>query len=413
MKQLALALLLVAAGCNPAEPVVREQTPRAKPTESQAASGLADPGVDEEQQNLLSLARGAVALKRTAEATYESSAVHAIDGTPATYWSSPVEGPEQTLAYALPALTRLTRIGASTAKGASPDKLRFEISNDGHSWTHLGTMNVQAENTQQTYPVSATTRFVRVATVVPSKKTFVVLRSLLAVGEELEPAGPGSIAGCWSLDGVPARFAQDGARVTGVILDPERPILLDGGTEGRVNLLLWLQTPMWGHAAVTVSRDGRHLSGLKWHEDVIWDHAGDGWMGTRTDCADAAFQKPAIAEELLRRAGRYALFGLRFDDQDRLIPAASAATLAHLAAIIAHDPASRFRLVAREFHKPTAAENEQSTQRRLDSLREALRTAGADLTRLDFLAAGSKPPGRSTATEPEKLMVGTVELELQ
>jgi hypothetical protein len=375
---------------------VRSLRPSANIQSSNIQSSIAAPKTDPEISNLLRLVRGAVAISRTAELTYENSAVHAIDGTIQTYWSSPPGGAAQTLVYALPALTRLTQLGVlATAPGALPEKVRFDVSQDGRSWTPIGTMPVERSSVAQKHPVHADARFIRVATLAPPAKPFVVLQSIIAEGQELEPPAPGAMAGCWLLNGVPARFEQHDSRVTGVILAPERPIQLDGGTNGRVNLMMWLQAPMWGYAAITVSRDGQHLSGVKWHEHVIWDHTGDGWIASRVDCADIAFQAPAIAEELLRRAGGYTLFGLRFDDQERLVPAASAATLDHLAQIL---PTGRFRLTARQ-------------QRRLDALREALAARGVDVTRVSFAATGSDAGGRSTFTEVEKLVVGSVELE--
>ena len=412
MRRAALVLLLAALACERVQqaPPAQQQPAPAKPRAARRVS-LSPLTVDPERDNLLSLAHGAVAIGRTAEGTYENSAVHAIDGTAQTFWSSPPEGPVQSLVYALPAMTRLTQLGVIVAAGgAMPEKVQFDVSRDGKAWTPIGAMKVAMQTEPQQHPVHADARFVRVTTLAPATQAVTVLQSVLAEGQELEPAAPASIDGCWSLDGVPARFAQHDAHVQGIILAPERPILLEGGTNGRVNLLMWLEAPMWGHATITVSRDGQHLSGIKWHETVIWDHAGDGWIGVRVPCTEGAFLGAGIAGKLLERAGHYTLFGLRFDDQDRVIADASKTTLDRLAQLVAAQPTRRFRLTSRELRKANAADNEAATRRRIDALRAALVARGVDVSRITFTAAGSDAGDRSTFTELEKVVVGAVEL---
>ena len=355
---------------------------------------------------MLNLSAGAVALDRSAELTYESSVVHAIDGTSATYWSSPPDGPNQTLTFALPALTRLTHVGASTAAEPhnAPAAIDFQVSSDGTAWTPLTIMRVAPSHEIQRVAARADARFLRVTTSAPAGQTFAVIRSVIAEGKELEPARPGSIEGCWSIDGMPARFERHGAQFTGVILTPERPLHVDGGFDGRAYLGMWLKAPMWGHAALTVSADGRHLSILQWHEDVMWDHTGEGHVGQRADCGEAPFQQAAIIDGLLARAGRYAMYALRFDARESLT-ADSAPAVEALAQTLARHPSQRFRIVAREFQSGTP-------ERRLASLRDALRARGADLARIEFVDAGRDPAGRAITTELEKRFVGTMELEV-
>jgi hypothetical protein len=391
VKRFALSLLLLGIACTRAEEPAAPERPAVAPPET---------------TNLLNLAAGAVALDRTAEMTYESSVVHALDGTSATYWSSPPDGPNQTLTFALPALTRLTHVGASTAAepANAPATIEFEVSADGAEWTPLTIMRVTPSHDFQKVAAGAETRFLRVTTSAPPHQAFAVIRSVVAEGRELEPPRPGSIDGCWWIDGMPARFERRGSRFTGVILTPERPLYLDGGFDGRAYLAMWLKAPMWGHAALTVSPDGRHLSILQWHEDVVWDHTGEGHVGQRADCTDAPFEQAAIVDGVLARAGRYSMYGLRFDTQERLT-ADSGPAVDALMQLLARHASQRFRIVAREFHKG-------SPERRLASLREALRDRGADVARIEFVDAGSDPAGRAISTELEKRFVGTMELEV-
>lgn len=383
MRRFAFALLLLGAAC--------EREPQAPP---EAAAAVAPT----ERENLLSLAAGAVALERTGEMTYDTSVVHAIDGTVATYWSSPPDGPEQTLTFALPALTRLTQIGAGTAKESHnvPAAIDFSISADGRQWTPFRILRVKPGHELQKVAVNADARYIRITTTAPEKQTYTVIRSVVAEGKELEPVRPGSIDGCWSIDGMPARFEQRGAHFTGVIATPDGPRFFDGGFDGRTYLAMWLQTPMWGHAAITVTADARNLSILQWHEDVVWDHAGDGHLGQRADCTDLPFRQAAIIDGLLARAGHYSLYGP--GDVDAV------------AQTLARHPSQPFRIVAREFHKGTA-------RRRWEALREELRKRGADVDRIEFdseLVTGERDSaGRSVATELEKRFVGTMELDVR
>ena len=85
-KAAAVALCLVALSCK------REESPRSPVTTATRHEDIPKyttaPEPDYDADNLLNVAYGASVVSRTAEATLENSALHAIDGSIMTAWAS-------------------------------------------------------------------------------------------------------------------------------------------------------------------------------------------------------------------------------------------------------------------------------------------------------------------------------------
>ncbi len=148
---------------------------------------------------------------------------------------------------------------------------------------------------------------------------------------------------------------------------------------------------MWGYAAVSISADGQHLSGVRWHEEVNPKNSGDGWIGTRVPCEQTvAINTAKVVDDIIRRAAVWRLYGIRLDAQDRIVAAESANALDLAAKVIREHPNHRFRIVAREFREATEEKNRARCNAKLTAIREALTARGTDLARIDFAVAGSE-----------------------
>jgi hypothetical protein len=394
----ALVCLLGLAGCE--RPVES-----AKPVTQRAEEDTL------ENDNRLNLAFGAAVVERSDELSYESTAAHAIDATARTAWIS-APGGKQTAIYSLPAPTRITRLGASIVgnRNHAPGGVRFETSVDGRTWNPAVEARFQyGSRAPQWFDVKPiVAQYVRVTAIEPAFQSHFL--SLLAIGTETAPVAQPSIEGCWQINMVvPARFVRAGSRVAGTI----GPMIVDGGTDGRIYRLMWRERAMWGYAAVTLSPDGQHLSGIRWHEEVNPKNTGDGWLGNRVPCEDTVgIDTAGVADGIMGRAGVWRLYGVRFDSQDRIATEESANALNLTARIIREHPSRHFRVVAREFRESTEEKNRARCTAKLDAVRDALRSRGTDLKRLEFVVAGSERGPLSVDFTTLHVMDSGVELQV-
>jgi hypothetical protein len=398
----ALALVCVLGACSADSTAPLEN--------GDAAEQAPTTNPDADSDNLLNMAYGAAVVSRTGELTLESSAAHAIDGIELTEWSSPPGPVEETLVFSLLAPSRIERVGVTSPdEDRRPHRVHFEASDDNRSWRPLATLDVQAVKERQLVDVPGTpvARYIRVR--LEAKGRYRInARAIHALGQEVEPPQTPAFSGCWTINGRPARVTQNLARITGVI-DANPPIHLDGGTDNRVALVRWTQGPNWGYAALTRSRDGRHLTALRFYEDVGNFHLADGWFGeTCTSPLNAAVgSDPTLAFNAA--AGRpYPLFGLAFDEQEQLIDALSEPQLADLLPMIR---GRSVRMTAYELREDTPERNRQRATARLGSLRAALQKRGVDVSRIEFVAAGPDWKGAPIQSALQRLLACRIDVE--
>lgn len=398
-----LVCLLALAACREAEEPPAPSAPE-KRTEQDDAGAL-------ENDNLLNLVFGAAVVDRSGELSYEASVAHALDGSRRTPWVS-APGGKQIAILSLAAPTRIARVGASVApnRGNAPAGILFETSPDGTAWTKAFEARLKHDNRLpqlfDVAPVDA--RFLRVSAIEPAFQSHIL--SLIVNGTETAPVAQPSIEGCWVINAVvPARFVHTGSRVTGTI----GPMVVDGGTDGRVYRLMWLEKMMWGYAAVSISGDGQHLSGVRWHEEVNPKNSGDGWIGKRVPCEQTiAIDTAKVVDDIMRRAAVWRLYGVRLDAQDRIIAAESANALDLAAKIMREHPRHRFRIVAREFRESTEEKNRARCNAKLNAIREALTARGTDLARIEFTIAGSERGPLSVDFTSLHVMDSGIELQV-
>jgi hypothetical protein len=318
---------------------------------------------DVDGPNLLSLARGASIVSRTAENTLENSAAHMIDGDWLTFWRSPPSGPEQTIVISLPARARIDRVGAIIPPGAEvPPRMRFDASDDATTWREITTIVPKQQRDPQLARVAPfDARYLRVETI-GIVSAYAAIRSLVAKGQFLEPPRQPPIEGCWHINGMPARFSRRGTSVAGVIgSDPPLYVLggyVLGGTEGVAIRVTWMRGKMWGPAILTLDPQRRALSGARWYERVRDANSGEGWFGAPAQCNDVAFNETKLAEAMLQRAGKWMAYGTNAIDT--------------LAELVAQEPLKRFAVTVH-----SAAEAQ--------AVRNALR---ANLARVEITNAG-------------------------
>ena len=383
-------------------------------TKAAPAPALQQPAPDTDVDNALNLIHGTAVVWRGGENDLESSAAHALDGFLETTWTSAPGSPEETLIYSFLATRRIERVGATVVKDVAIDSVAFDTSMDGKTWLELAKLKLEKHDQQQLFSVKpADARYLRVRTFDSASKYYVRVRAFHAMGAEVEPPRTPSFAGCWTINGRPAHLEQNGARITGVIAS-EPPIHLDGGTsDNRLGVVMWMQGGMRGEAVLTRSGDGGHLTGLKFYENVDARHLGEGWFGSRCEDhrlgAGGTAAGAAAPRQFLERAKRYSAYGLAFTRDDRLIEEVSAPALDTLVSLIASS-SGRMSVVAHELRHATPEQNKQHAAARLQAVRAALQARGVDLSRIDFIAAGSDRNASPVSSALQQSVLSRVDL---
>jgi hypothetical protein len=378
-----LAALLLVLACAKKTNVPRPLEPD-KPIDDSA-----------ERASLVSLPRGSCVVSRTGEAMLDLSALRAVDSDPVSFWEPPPKDVPQSVVIALPARSMIRRVGfRTTASAYTAHQVKFETSLDGAVFQPLATVTSAATGDPQWFTVpSTTTALLRVTMLdLATSGRDPRLYSILADGTEQEPPHPGSIEGTWSINGVPAIFSQHGDRVAGILFLGKEPIRLEGGSDGRLYRLAWVRGNDYGLAAITVSPDGKHLSGIEWHEEAIPLFYGDSWFGERGESDAPAPESIAIPH--LKRVGRFPLFAVDVDE---------------LANIIKTAPMP-LRLVAHQFRERDDAQNLARAQRELASLQQALAGRGI---KIDGVAAGAANPRQTPVSEIMRAMYSSIDLEIR
>lgn len=355
------------------------------------------PEPDYDGDNLLSLAYGGAVVSRTGEQNLDVSAVHAIDGFLGSTWVSSPGSPQDTIVFSLLAPSLVTQVGVTPVKDIEvPERVRFEASTDGKRWSELAIVTPQSDDTRQLVPVKETrARFIRVGAL-DQKPYYVRVRGFHALGREVEPPQTPSFGGCWTVNGWSAQITQDGARITGVIA-AETPIYLDGGTDNRVAMVMWMQGPMWGYAALTRTPDGSKLSGLRFFEEIDSRHVGDGWFGERCAGTTALAGRAPEPGAFLSRTNRYSAYGLVFDRDGRILEELSRPALRAIAAMRPQ------RIVVHEFRLDTPAENLRYAQAKAATLRALFPGVAVD-------AKGSVWDGPPVGAALQRLLASRVDI---
>jgi hypothetical protein len=331
-------------------------------------------------------------------------------------WVSPPDDPQQTLVFSLPARARIDQIGMRSGSKAEhlASGIRFDLSTDGQNFTPVATITPVVSEAGQMVRIPLTNAaFVRM-TVLGAKGTYVQVASVNATGTLIEAPAAAPIDGCFAVNGSPASFVQKGAEVVGEVAGGARPTIVEGGSDGRFFRFAWVRGPEYGLAAVSVTPDGRHLSGIVWHEEALQESqffAAD-WLGDRVSCAKAAPPSAGVFRSYLERFGRFPLFSLRFDESGELHDGGSAATLSRVTAFLSANPALPVRFVSHELLHSTPDENQRIAQARIDSLRAALQKNGVNLANVAFVALGAKTPHREATTDLTRAMYSSIDLEV-
>lgn len=372
------AALLGSIGCGSEAPVATETAPP-QPELRRVR--------DDDTGNLAAMTNGGSVVSRTAESDLEQSAAHAIDGATYTRWVSPPGDANMSAVYSLAARSRISRVGIIPweTDAQSPGRVEFQLSPDGTSWSDAVVIEPRPGSAPTFASVTGEATYVRVSVIEPTEP-IAQIRSILVEGTHTTTPTAARFEGCWTLNGRETQVSTSGARLQGMIAD-DTGMFLDGGVDGRTARVMWFRGPMWGYGLATTAANENTLTLATVHEEILLGSFGRAWIGAR--CAGKTDRQSApTVERMLDVAGRWSMFGLVFNAQDEFAAEPSSPTLDTLVAYLTQSR-QRHRIVSREFRETTPEANRRRAGMRLAALRTALEERGVDLSRIDFVAAGS------------------------
>ncbi len=383
----------------------------------------------DERDNLAALPNGGCVVERTGEAYLLVSAMNLIDTNPDTYWSPPPHDLPQSITVALPARARIESIGLrSQASGDHHLRdARVEASLGDGAFATVANISLTDATGTQFFNVSPVDADKLRLTILSGQKGSQDVRvdTFIARGHELELPPAQHAAGTWRINGNDASLAQFGNQLVGVLQINNRPMHLEGGIESnRVLRLLWIRGAEFGVFAASVSRDGKHVCGIDWHEEPIELFHDEAWFGDRISDAVPADDSETFGISYLQHTGRWPLYGLTFGPDGTLDAVASDHALKTLISVIAKVPPTMLmRMVSHEFREATAEANGAHALRALKTLQAELLHRGLDLARdpvtapgsvrLLFQNAGSDSPRQLPVTDTMRLLYSSVDLEIR
>lgn len=343
----------------------------------------------ESEDNVVALVNGAVVVHRTGEAGLDASAIRAIDSDPESVWATPPGDLDETMTVALRAPATIRRIGfsAGTVKsGALAAGLRFEASMDGVSFQVLGSVELDGDRERWLDLTPVRAAFLRVTTLPPTAlgAQVALVPTILASGDPDDSTQP-SIDGTWTVNEMTVVLHSAGPVVLGAS-DEATTRGIDGGWDRGLVRFIFSRGNEVGVGIIAVGAGGQHLNGMIWYRNPGAPHFGTTWFGERSGAPRARADVPDVMDAWLRNEGRSPLFGLSFDGE-RLV-AGSAPVVDRLATLLRANPPGLFRFRAHEVGNGTLEEDLRLAEAKLESLRQALRSAGVDPARAEFVAGG-------------------------
>lgn len=371
---------------------------------------------DPEPDNLLNYGRGAVVIERSGEGSLLVSALHAIDGDPASQWLTPTGDPNQAMVVSLPSRTEVSQVGISNERAITSrvvKSLQFEGSDDGISFQILSTIVLDKAANQQLFAVRPRAlRFLRIALLESfGDPGSIEVPSILVRGKALEPPRHGLLGGAWMMNQTAVDFAQIGAHVVGA--DREKtPMEIDGGTDGVIYRFAWIRGPQHGLGAIAVDRDGKRASGVWWFEECNPYLLGAPWFGVRTDEANRVPMTPKVMLSYLGKLGRFPLYGIVFDARDQVDEKLSDHALEQLRQFSDQNPGIRLRFLAHEFRGASREANRLRSQVQIKSFKAVLIKRGVDISRHELEAVGDDAVGATVITQVSRAVYSTLEMKV-
>ena len=374
------------------------------------------------ETSLVSFSAGALLVKHWQGYDAQWDNIWIMDENPKTGWCCPTgKISNNVCVIELAAKSVFERVefdtGSIDGTGRGAKDIVIELSDDGPSegFTEILSASLVDKKDHQSFPVTVDTSGKWLRLIIKNNhgsSDYTELMDFRAYGKQLTKTKLPDISGTYKTNYHDFHIRQQGTSVTGCYEYEQG--LFNGGIENNIMQLTWKQTNRQGPAVMIFNSKGDTFFGLWWYEGKENDR-GSIWNGQKISqevggCPHwAGGVQGQIARELLE-AGRVRLYGINFDVDSDVIRDESKPTLDKIVAILQSEKAMQLIIEGHTDSDGETQHNQILSQRRSESVKAYLVSAGISSSRLSTKGFGESKPVAPNTTATGKAQNRRVEL---
>jgi len=373
-------------------------------------------------QSLVSFSSGALLVETSPEYSSAWGNIWMMDENPKTGWCCPSgQISNNVIVIELAEKSMFDRLefdtGYADAKGRGAKDIVVELSDDGptEGFMEIVSLSLVDREDNQSFPVTVDKSGKWVRLTIKNNHgspEYTELMDFRAYGEQLTRTPIADVSGTYATNYNDFHLRQEGTSVTGCYEYDEG--VLNGGIEDRIMKFTWIEPGQKGPAVMIFTSDGEKFFGLWWYEGRE-DSQGGIWIGTKKseDVGGCPHWGGGIQEQMtgeLLEYGRVRLYGINFDYDSDVIRAESKPTLDKIVAMLKSEPTMQLIIEGHTDSDGTTEHNQVLSQKRAESIKSYLVSAGISSSRLFTEGYGESTPVAPNTTATGKAQNRRVEL---
>ena len=372
-------------------------------------------------QSLVSFSSGALLVEKPAEYSSGWGSVWIIDENPQTGWCCP-EGEilNNVLVIELAEETVLNHLEFDTGyvdtNGSGAKDIMVELSDEGptEGFMEIASVSLVNQEDNQSFPVTVdkSGKWLRLTIKNNHGSTeYTELMDFRAFGKQLTKTPLPDVSGTYETNYNDFHLRQQGTSVTGCYEWDEG--VLNGGIEDRIMKFTWREPGQIGPAIMVFTSDGEKFFGLWWYEGQ--ENAAGTWDGMKKsqEVGGCPHWTGGVQEQMTKELlefGRVRLYGINFDYDSDIIRDESKPTLDKIVAMLKSEPIMQLIIEGHTDSDGTTEHNQILSQKRAESVKLYLTSAGISSSRLSTEGYGESMPVASNTIATGKAQNRRVEL---
>lgn len=374
------------------------------------------------EQSLVSFSSGALLVETSPEYSSAWGNIWIMDENPKTGWCCPSgKISNNVLVIELAEKSVFDRLefdtGHADAKGRGAKDILVELSDDSptEGFTEIASVSLVDREDNQSFPVTVDKSGKWLRLTIKNNhgdSEYTELMEFRAFGKQLTKTPLADVSGTYETNYKDFHLRQEGTSVTGCYEWDEG--ILNGGIEDRIMKFTWIETGQKGPAVMVFTSDGEKFYGIWWYEGRE-DSPGGIWNGTKIsqDVGGCPHWGGGVQEQMtgeLLEYGRVRLYGINFDYDSDIIRAESKPTLDKIVAMLKSEQAMQLIIEGHTDSDGSDEHNQILSQKRAESVKSYLVSAGISSSRLFTEGYGESKPVAPNTNATGKAQNRRVEL---